>query len=109
MTTRMKHTDFFSSIRNVAMKLKPENGKIILFGSQARGDAHENSDWDILVLLDKDKIEVIDHDKFTYPFWELGWEINAMIHPIVYTSKEWSTLSHTPFRDNVELYGIVLF
>lgn len=78
MTTRMKHTDVFSSIRNVAMKLKPENGKIILFGSQARGDAHENSDWDILVLLDKDKIEVIDHDKFTYPFWELGWEINAM-------------------------------
>ena len=53
MTTRMKHTDVFSSIRNVAMKLKPENGKIILFGSQARGDAHENSDWDILVLLDR--------------------------------------------------------
>jgi len=90
------------------MKLKPENGKIILFGSQARGEAREDSDWDILILLDKDKIEVTDHDQFTYPFWELGREINAMIHPIVYTSKEWSILSHTPFRDNVELYGIVL-
>ena len=108
MTTRMKHTDVFNSIRNVAMKLKPENGKIILFGSQARGDAQEDSDWDVLILLDKDKIEVTDHDQFTYPFWELGWKINAMIHPIVYTSKEWSTLSHTSFRDNVELYGIVL-
>ena len=66
MTTRMKHTDVFNSIRNVAMKLKPENGKIILFGSQARGEAREDSDWDILILLDKDKIEVADHDKFTY-------------------------------------------
>ena len=108
MTTRMKHTDVFSSIRNVAMKLKPENGKIILFGSQARGDAQEDSDWDILILLDKDKVEVTDHDQFTYPFWELGWKINAMIHPIVYTLKEWSARSRTPFRDNVELYGIVL-
>mgnify|MGYP001746189717 FL=1 len=50
MTTRMKHTDVFNSIRNVAMKLKPENGKIILFGSQARGEAREDSDWDILIL-----------------------------------------------------------
>ena len=84
------------------------NGKIILFGSQARGEAREDSDWDILILLDKDKIEVADHDKFTYPFWELGWEINAMIHPIVYTLKEWSTRSHSPFRDNIELNGIAL-
>ena len=101
MTTRMKHTDVFNSIRNVAMKLKPENGKIILFGSQARGEAREDSDWDILILLDKDKIEVADHDKFTYPFWELGWEINAMINPIVFTLKEWSTRYHTPFRYNI--------
>ena len=28
--------------------------KVILFGSRARGDHHENSDWDICVLLDDD-------------------------------------------------------
>ena len=31
--------------------------KVILFGSQARGDAKEDSDWDILILLNKDKVE----------------------------------------------------
>lgn len=108
MMKEVRHNDVLKAISSIAMELKPENGKIILFGSQARGDASELSDWDILILLDKDRIEESDHDKFTYPFWELGWEINAMIHPIVYTSKEWSTLSHTSFRDNVELYGIVL-
>ena len=28
--------------------------KIILFGSRARGDAREDSDWDFLVVIDKD-------------------------------------------------------
>ncbi|MGX9981578.1 nucleotidyltransferase domain-containing protein [Methylobacterium fujisawaense] len=28
--------------------------KVILFGSRARGDHHENSDWDLCVLLDDD-------------------------------------------------------
>jgi len=28
--------------------------KIILFGSRARGDAKEDSDWDLLVLVNKD-------------------------------------------------------
>ncbi len=28
--------------------------KIILFGSRARGDFREDSDWDLLVVIDKD-------------------------------------------------------
>jgi len=28
--------------------------KIILFGSRAKGDAKEDSDWDFLVIVDKD-------------------------------------------------------
>lgn len=30
----------------------PANGKAILFGSQARGTAREDSDWDILIILE---------------------------------------------------------
>ena len=44
--------------------------KVILFGPQARGDARE--DWDILILLNKDKVELDDHDYISYPFFELG-------------------------------------
>ena len=46
--------------------------KVILFGPQARGDAREDSDWDILILLNKDKVELDDHDYISYPFFELG-------------------------------------
>lgn len=108
MMKEVRHNDVLKAISSIVMELKPENGKIILFGSQARGDASELSDWDILILLDKDRIEESDHDKFTYPFWELGWKINAMIHPIIYTLQEWATRIHSPFHNNVESEGILL-
>ena len=35
---------------------------------QARGDAQEGSDWDILIILDKKKEEQNDHDNIAFPF-----------------------------------------
>ena len=52
----------------------PSSGvRVILFGSQARGDSNEASDWDLIVFLDKDKLEETDHDIYSYPLVELGW------------------------------------
>lgn len=85
-----------------------DNVKIRLFGSRARGDARPDSDWDLLVVIDKEKIEDIDQDRYSFPFWELGWKINAMIHPILYTKKEWERRKGTPFYDNVMTEGITL-
>lgn len=75
MMKEVRHNDVLKAISSIAMELKPENGKIILFGSQARGDASELSDWDILILLDKDRIEESDHDKFTYPSGNLDGKL----------------------------------
>ena len=97
-----------STIQQKAVSIMPKDAKVILFGSRARKDAKANSDWDILVLLNKDKIEEQDHDDYTYPFWELGWQINQMIHPIVYSMKDWQSKKGSPFFDNVEREGVVI-
>jgi predicted nucleotidyltransferase len=104
----MSGKNVISEIRNVASTKIPKGAQVILFGSQARGDAHIDSDWDLLVLLDKDFITQEDHDLYSYPFWELGWRINAMIHPAVYTKNDWITKANPLFRANVERDGIVI-
>ena len=53
---------------------------MILFGSQARGDTRPDSDWDLLVLLDKPKKEESDEDK-AYEFVLMGWKYGTyLIH-----------------------------
>lgn len=100
--------EVLNSIRRKAVSIMPKDAKVILFGSRARKDAKADSDWDILVLLNKDKIEEQDHDDYTYPFWELGWEINQMIHPIIYSLKDWNGKKRSPFFNNVETEGVML-
>jgi predicted nucleotidyltransferase len=88
-------------IKNTARRVLPEGGEAWLFGSQARGNAHRDSDWDILILLDKEMISNEDHDNIAYPFREVGWDFDACINPLIFTKKEWSRNWFSPFFKNV--------
>lgn len=72
-------------IKDIAKSAIPSGSKAILYGSRARGDARNDSDWDILILLDKDKLEQTDYDKVSYPFVLLGCDLGTEINPILYT------------------------
>ena len=74
MMKEVRHNDVLKAISSIGDGVKTRKRKDNTFGSPGRGDASELSDWDILILLDKDRIE-IDHDKFTYPFWELDGKL----------------------------------
>lgn len=95
-----------SQIKDIAHKITPHNGKVILYGSRARGDAGDNSDWDLLIVLDKDRLEQSDYDDVSFPFVMLGSELGQVINPIMYTAKEWNLYSSTPFYKNVVHDGI---
>jgi predicted nucleotidyltransferase len=105
----MKSTreQLLQSIKSVLVSAVPD-GKIILFGSQARGDANKDSDWDLLILLDKPQIEPSDFDTISYPLYELGWNEGEQFSPKLYTVKDWLKRSFTPFFKNIEKEGIVL-
>ena len=98
-------------LRAIAAKAKsvaPKDATIMLYGSRARGDYRNDSDWDLLILLNKDKITLNDIDNVEYPLRELGWSIGQDINPVLYTKKEWSENSFTPFYKNVAKDSIAL-
>ncbi|MBO7489162.1 MAG: nucleotidyltransferase domain-containing protein [Bacteroidales bacterium] len=104
----MSKQEILTKIKKTAHTIIPEGGIVILFGSQARGTANEDSDWDILILLDKKHITKDDYDQIGYPFDKLGWEMNTVINPIMYTKQKWDASSFTPFYKNVMKEGIIL-
>jgi len=95
----------FSEIQALKRQLLP-NERLILFGSQARGDAREDSDWDLLVLLDKTASANDDYDNYGFPFTEMGWNNGVYISPKIYTFAEWERRKISPFYKNVEQEGI---
>jgi predicted nucleotidyltransferase len=82
---------------------------VTLFGSRARGDARKDSDWDLLVLIEKDELSSDERSDYIYPLFSLGWELNIEINPIIYTTKSWKEQSITPFYKNVVNEGIVIW
>lgn len=104
--TAERQKQIIEAITDRAKAVVPPNSEMILFGSRARGDAHEGSDWDILILLDKDRIRFDDYDLYSYPFRELGWDLGQYINVVLFTKKAWQQDVANPFHENVNEEGI---
>ena len=104
----MEKAEILDSIKQVASRVLPKGSTLYLYGSRARGDAHEGSDWDLLLLLDKPRLEFEDFDKYSFPFVEMGWDLGEDIRPHAYTKDEWYNGPHSLFYYNVEEDKVVL-
>lgn len=98
----MEREQVISHIRQVAEKVLPKGSTLYLYGSRARGDFHEDSDWDLLVLLNKEQRDKDDWDNYAWPFTEMGWDINEDISARTFTKNQWYNGPHTMFYYNVE-------
>lgn len=98
----MADTLTFDQLKTIAQRSLPNGSKAWLYGSRARGDEHSDSDWDVLILLDKPSISHADFDKIGYPIIEEGWHFGANISPQLYTIQEWQDMRITPYHQNVE-------
>lgn len=92
-----------------SVKVSDPDATLILYGSYARGDNNDESDIDLLVLIDKEKITRDDEIKFIYPLYDIELTTGVIITPLVYSKNYWKT-GHkvTPFYENVNREGIVL-
>ena len=97
---KQKHK-IMQAIAKRAHEVTPPGTTVLLFGSQARGDARPDSDWDVLVLLDKEKITADDHDNIAWPIHTVGWDYDEAVMPMLITQGEWKDNRTAPFRMNV--------
>ncbi|HOO84846.1 MAG TPA: nucleotidyltransferase domain-containing protein [Prolixibacteraceae bacterium] len=101
-------TKILSQIKKI-IKDKEPSAKIYLYGSRSRGTAKDDSDWDLLILLNKDDISNEVEKEITDPLYDLEFDTGEVISPMIYTNKEWnSKYKVTPFYQNVMKEGILL-
>lgn len=86
--------------------------KVILYGSYARGDYDENSDIDIMILID---LEVEKFYRFFTQISDIAYDIeeknnfNILISPLIKNIDKFNYfLKELPFYANVNMEGVVL-
>ena len=100
--------EILKEIKRIILEKEP-SAKVYLYGSRARGTMKSDADWDLLILLNKDKITADVEKNVTYPLYDLEFEIGEVISPMVYSEKEWNTKHKiTPFYSNVMREGRLL-
>ncbi|MBC7568488.1 MAG: nucleotidyltransferase domain-containing protein [Spirosoma sp.] len=105
----MTDAEFLQAVKRSVHEIDPQ-AEVWLFGSRARGDAREDSDWDFLILTEKPvdrplKYQVRDHlcDVGLY-----GNEVRV-IGSIIHSKHEWErTHSVTPLYRNINRDGVRL-
>jgi predicted nucleotidyltransferase len=106
MSTRQLEIE--SLIKHLGTEILPRGARLLLFGSQARDEARPDSDWDLLILLEGEKVSNEDFDRWVFPFISLGWLLGVDINPVAYTYDEWMRRQITPFYKNVMKEGVEL-
>ena len=84
------------------------SAEVILYGSRARGDEREYSDWDILILTDYPTGLAVE-GKFRDKLYDLELETGESFSVFAYSKNEWyAKQKSTPFFANVTNEGMLI-
>ena len=94
-------------IRTTVRATEPD-AQIILYGSRARGDNREDSDWDVIVILNKPPMPHYQRSEIACDLWDNGFDIGEEINAFVYTIDQWNSAPPSLFKYNIREEGIQL-
>ena len=102
----MTRANVTSAIK-MALRGLPYAMDVRLFGSEARGDAREKSDIDLLILLDSERVNLSDEEKVFSKLYPIELQYGIAINPIILPKNDWGKRK-TPLYENIEKEGVAL-
>ncbi len=101
----MNPARFTAAIEAVRAELKALRGiaSVVLFGSLARGTAHEESDVDLLIECDPEVRDIVRKT-----LYRIGYRFDVTFSPVFYRDSE-RQLFDTQFLESIVRHGRVLF
>lgn len=83
--------------------------EVVLYGSRARGDATDESDYDLLIISDS-QVTIEAEDRFRRALYDLQLETATVITVLMVNRDQWDApLSRAmPLHQNIERDGISL-
>ena len=94
-------------IKSNVSEIDPK-AEVILYGSRARGEEHEESDWDLLILTDY-PVSLNKEKEFRHHLFDLELEVEEAFSTFVYSKQFWENkMSITPFYYSVKSEGLKL-
>ena len=80
--------------------------EVYFYGSRVTGTHQEDSDYDVLVILDD--VNPVSRDMVYDIAWETGFKYDAFISPVLAEKSELAAMNDSPFFNNVKYNGLVI-
>ena len=107
MSSMSEREEYILKLISSTIKSKDSNAEIILYGSRARGTAHSESDWDLLILLNRENVPRKIEQEFRHALIDIELETGEAFSTFVFSKKEWENKYWvTPLYQSIKKEGV---